>query len=269
VHERVSVNGLCFFGSPLSEVAEAWRELQPRRVSFTSLLIDGDVSPAASVVNEGGYAVETISHPFVWGHLDAGDDALSQAADRLSWTLDAATKLGARSVYVVSGGRGSLTWEEAAERFSRAIAPCVSKAQDTGIALLTESASQLRADMHIAHSLRDTVTLAEMAGIGVCIDVYNCWTEAGLRESIERAMPRCHLIQIGDYVYGDLSTPGRAVPGDGHIPLRRILDWALSAGYCDGFDLELIGPRIDSEGPLEATRRAAHNVGELLESLGA
>ena len=269
MHERVSVNGLCFFGSPLSEVAEAWRELGPRRVSFTSLLIDGDVTPAREVVRAGGYAVETVSHPFIWGHLDAGEDALAEAADRLMWTLAAAAQLGARSVYVVSGGRGCLTWEEAAERFSRAIEPCVSAAREAGVALLTESASQLRADMHIAHSLRDTVTLAEMAGIGVCIDVYNCWTEAGLRESIERAMPRCHLIQIGDYVYGDLSTPGRAVPGDGHIPLRRILDWALSAGYSDGFDLELIGPRIDGEGRVDAARRAAHNVGELLESLGA
>jgi sugar phosphate isomerase/epimerase len=269
MHERVSVNALCLFGKPLRQVAEFWRQLRPQRVSFTSPLLVGGFSPARTVVQDGGYAVETISHPFLMGHLDSGEDALLEARDNLSRTLGAAAALGARSVYVVTGGHGSLTWEEAAERFSRAIEPCVVEAQNAGIALAVENASPLRADVHIAHSLRDTLTLAEIAGIGICMDIHNCWTEAGLRQLIERAMPRCHLIQVSDYVYGDLSTPCRAVPGDGSIPLRRILDWALSAGYANGFDLELLGPRIDNEGHMEATRRAAHNVGELLGSLGA
>jgi sugar phosphate isomerase/epimerase len=108
-----------------------------------------------------------------------------------------------------------------------------------------------------------------MAGIGVCIDLYSCWAEAGLKASIERAMPRCHLIQIGDYVYGDRCLPGRAVVGDGVIPFRRLLEWALEAGYADGFDLELIGPRIEDEGRLAATRRTAENLGAILHALGA
>jgi hypothetical protein len=43
----------------------------------------------------------------------------------------------------------------------------------------------------------------------------------------------------------------------------------LKAGYAGAFDLELIGPRIDAEGRLEAVRRAASNVGEMLRALGA
>ena len=88
-------------------------------------------------------------------------------------------------------------------------------------------------------------------------------------EVYERAMPRCHLIQVADYVYGDRALPARAGPGDGAVPLRRIFDWALSAGYRGAFDLELIGPRIDAEGHLAAARRAADVVGEMLQSLGA
>ena len=59
------------------------------------------------------------------------------------------------------------------------------------------------------------------------------------------------------------------MPGDGAIPLERILGWALDAGYRGAFDLELLGPRIDDEGRLDATRRAAEYVGELLHKLGA
>jgi sugar phosphate isomerase/epimerase len=169
---------------------------------------------------------------------------------------------------MLTGGHGRLTWEQGAEAFSAAVAPCVAQARDAGISLGIENASTLYADLHIAHSLRDTVALAEQAGIGICMDLYGCWTEAALRETMERAVPRCHIMQVSDYVYGDRALPARAVPGDGAIPLHRLLEWALAAGYQGAFDLELIGPRIDREGHLAAVRRAAEEVGKTLDSLG-
>ena len=61
----------------------------------------------------------------------------------------------------------------------------------------------------------------------------------------------------------------RAVPGDGAIPIEPFVAQALAGGYPHGFDLELIGPRIDREGRLEATRRACQTVSVMLERLGA
>jgi sugar phosphate isomerase/epimerase len=177
--------------------------------------------------------------------------------------------LGAHSVYLSSGARGTLTWEETAQRFCSAIAPCAEQARRAGIELLVEPAPALYAEFYFTHSLRDTVQLAEQAGVGVVIDVFSCWTEAQLRESIERAIDRCHLVQVADYVLGDRAFPCRAVPGDGAIPLLRIIGWILEAGYRGAFDLELIGPRIDKEGHLEAARRTAERLGELLVRLGA
>jgi hypothetical protein len=40
-------------------------------------------------------------------------------------------------------------------------------------------------------------------------------------------------------------------------------------GYSKGFDLELLGPRIDEEGHVSAARRAAGYVGNVLDRLGA
>lgn len=270
MHERVSPNALCFPGAGLPEMAGHWRELGPRRISFPSSLLGEDVSLVRGIIDAGGYRLETMTHLFLWGrHLEPREESWLEERAKLSRVIEAAATLGARSIYMITGGHGELTWEEAAECFSAAIAPCVAQAKAAGVALAIEPASPLYADNHIAHSLRDALTLAEMAGIGVCIDIFACWAEAGLEKSIERAIPRCHLIQVSDYFYGDRSLPSRAVPGDGDIPLRRIFDWALSAGYTGAFDLELIGPRIDAEGRLEATRRAARNVGDLLRSLGA
>jgi sugar phosphate isomerase/epimerase len=170
---------------------------------------------------------------------------------------------------MLTGGRGERTWEQAAETFAAIIKPCVARARQAGVQLLIENAPTLYADLHLAHNLRDLVTLAEIADIGVNIDMAGVWTEAGLKQSIERAMPRCHLVQASDYVYGDRAVPCRAVVGDGVMPWPRMLDWLFSAGYKGGFDLELIGPRIEQEGRAAANRRCADNLGELLVKAGA
>jgi sugar phosphate isomerase/epimerase len=270
MHERISVNSLCFPGAGLPEMATYWRELGPRRISFVSALLGDDLAVPQEILAAGAYRLESMTHLF-WGgcHVDPREETWDEERAKLSTVIDAVAALGGRSIYMMTGGHGDLTWEHAADVFCAALAPCVARASTAGVQLMIETAPPLYADLHLVHSLRDTVSLAERAGIGVCIDVFSCWAEADLKQTIEAVMPRCGLIQIADYVYGDRSLPARAVPGDGTIPLRRILDWALSAGYAGAFDLELIGPRIDAEGHLEATRRAADHLGDLLRSLGA
>ena len=270
MHDRLSVHAVCFPGAGFRELAGYWRELGAQRVSLSSYLLLEEGPPAAQeALRASQCTVESITHPFLPAgrHLEQREESWRDARDTLTRLIQTAKSLGARSIYMLTGGHGSLTWEEAAEVFRTAIAPCVIQAKEAGIALMVENSAPAYADIHIAHTLRDAVTLAESAGVGVCIDLFACWTEAGLRESIERAMPGCHLVQVCDYVYGDRSLPSRAVPGEGAIPVRRILEWTLQAGYAGAFDIELIGPRIDAEGRLEAVRRAADILGETLQEL--
>lgn len=271
LHERISPGETSFYGASLDELAAYWRQLSPRCVSFVSwTLLAAEPASLRSLIDEGGYRVETITHVFLTNRpLTEDERDWGQARSELSRLIDVAKQIGARSIYLLTGGHGNLSWEQAAAAFCAAIAPCAAQAQAAGVLLLIEPASPLHADLSITHSLRDTAELAEMAGIGVCIDLFACWTEAGLRRTIERVAPRCGIVQVSDYVYGDRSLPSRAVPGDGAIPLRRLLDWILSAGYGGAFDLELIGPRIEREGRLQAVSRAADHLGETLRSLGA
>jgi sugar phosphate isomerase/epimerase len=270
MHPRISVNAACFGTAPLPTAAGYWRELAPRRIGLVGPLPPG----THEVVEEGGYEVETIAHLLLAGHgeqLDPREEAWEAPRAGLSETIEAGRALGARTIYLVPGGHGLelRTFEQAAGVFCALIEPCVEQARAAGILPAVENALPLYADRHIAHSLRDAVTLAEQAGIGVCADLFACWTEAGLRRSLERAVELGCLIQLGDYVYGDRSMPCRAVFGDGVIPFRTLFSWILEAGYTGGFDLELLGPRIDAEGHVEAVRRSAENLGELLDSLGA
>jgi len=268
MHPRISVSSICFLGEPFADVVRHWEELDARRVSLMSpqVLTETEATLRAAL-GDSGRQLETITHNFM-RDLSASEAHGTQARATLATLIQRVAALGGRSIYMLTGGFGPLTWEEAAQRFTNAIAPCLPIARDAGVRLAIENTPGLYGDLHIAHSLRDTLALAEMAGIDVCIDLPTCWTEAGLKDSIARAIPRCAVVQVSDYVLGDRSLPARAVPGDGAIQLRRTFQWLLDAGYEGAFDLELIGPRIDQEGRVAAVRRAARNVGEMLEGLG-
>lgn len=243
------------------------RRLGVTRIGFTSatLLAPGAVVQAQAMLTDSGLSVETICHPFVYPSLDKD---LAAARTALLQLIEIGAQLKARSIYLLTGGRGALDWEQAANRFVEAIAPCRAAAAAKGLPLMIENASALYADLHIGHSLSDTLRLAQLADIGVCIELFHCWAEASLKDLFKRAVPRCALVQVSDYVLGDRSLPNRAVPGDGTIPLERIIAMLLEQGYGGAFDIELVGPRIDAEGHFAATRRAADRLSEILVKLG-
>ena len=270
MHERICVHQMCFAGTGLSDYVRQCRTLGARRIGFISpaLLAPGGLAEARAALAGGDFAVETVAHVFRAGHLSRDGNEWRDARDSLARLIDIAAGLGARSIYMLTGGHGALGWAQAADCFSAAIAPCVAHARSAGVELAIENASALYADIHIAHSLTDAIALAEMAGVGICIEVFFCWAEANLPELFAHAMPRCQLVQVSDYVYGDRSLPARAVPGDGAIPLEQIIRMLLDAGYTGIFDLELLGPRIDAEGPAAVARGAAQ-VSTLLDRLMA
>jgi len=247
------VHNVTFYGAPLTDLQTYWTELGVSRLSILdSQLLDPQFP---NILQRNDYTVEAVYHLFA-------------AGSPLLRVIDAAADLNARTVYMLTGGRGDLTWPQAAERFSDMVAPCLKHAKDAGVALAIENASSLYADIHFAHTLRDTITLAEMSGLDICIDVFHCWAEGDIEDLVQRALPRTRLIQLSDYVLGDRALPGRAVPGDGAIPIEAFIAQTLAGGYAHGFDLELIGPRIDAEGRFESARRACDVVGAMLDRLG-
>lgn len=267
MHERLSVHNVTFLGASAAELETYWEQLGVRRLS---VLDDQLADPQfLAAVSRGHYRVEAVYHLFAAGRLETDPAGIRSARHNLVSVIESAAKIGARCVYLLTGGRGSLNWAQAAERFTEMVAPCVQSAQGSGVALAIENASSLYADLHIAHTLRDTLELAEIAGLNICIDLFHCWAEADLPALLQRSLPRTTLVQISDYVLGDRSLPCRAVPGDGAIPLETIVAQILSGGYRYGFDLELIGPRIAHEGALAAAHRAGAVMTTMLEQLGA
>jgi sugar phosphate isomerase/epimerase len=182
--------------------------------------------------------------------------------------LDFAAVVGADSVWLTTGSIDSRTWEEAADEFCRRIAPAAARAKELGVALAIEPTNPLRTDISFVFNLRDSLVLARSAGIGVVLELACCWYERGLAELVHDNVDVVTLVQISDYEIGTFDTPNRSVIGDGDVPLERLIAMVLGAGYEGLFDLELIGPRIEAEGYLSATRRSLERTTEMLDRLG-
>jgi sugar phosphate isomerase/epimerase len=268
VHPRISLHQVAFLRDGTPAFIDFCRKNSIPNMTLASTLItrqdDLEIIKASAVA---GPKASTVNHPFAtFPNLE---EDTGQAAKKLSQAIAVSASIGAGAIYMQTGGRGKLDWEQAASRFTELLAPCKDVARDNAVALMIENASPFNIDIHIAHTLADTILLAEMAGIGVCIDLQPCWGEAGLAELFRRAMPITKLVQVSDYVIGDRVAPCRAVPGDGAVPLERLISDLLDAGYSGLFDLELVGPRIDKEGGAAAALRAVEWLSHLLTKLGA
>jgi sugar phosphate isomerase/epimerase len=218
-------------------------------------------------IRAGGYRVTNVVGvgPIPWSDPGAHADGLARTRD----ALDAAVAFGAECMILTTGPAGHLTWEDAADAYADTVGPVLAEYATSGTRITLEHTNGLRVDVGFLHTLRDAIDFARRLGVGVCMEINACWAERGLGATIANGIDTIGIVQLSDFAIGTMSTPNRLVPGDGDIPLERIVGQLLAAGYPGVFDLEMIGPRIEEEGYPSASTRAVEYVGDLLRRLGA
>ena len=88
---------------------------------------------------------------------------------------------------------------------------------------------------------------------------------AAIDMMIARAGSAIGLVQVSDFDPDSWSLT-RAVPGEGTMPLERILGWILETGYEGLFDLELFGRPLETAP--DDVRRGVDAMNGMLERLG-
>lgn len=271
VHPRLSVNSVSSWQQPLAADVAMWRELGVDHVALILPKIDDTGwDEARALVTGAGLRVSTIFGP-TYRPLDADRSLGSWDEDqqRTVATVEWAASAGAESVYVCSGAATTLGWDEAADAFRELVAPAVARAAELGVPLLLEPTNPLRADISFVFWQRDAMDVARRADTKVMLDLQSCWYERDLERVVRENIDLVGLTQISDYVIGTTRTGDRAVPGDGDIPLERLLAMVLDAGFEGSFDLEVMGPRVEEEGYPSSVRRSLERASELLDRLGA
>ena len=268
MHERVSVSAISTFtwDLPTDLAFYARTGITTVGISVAKLERHGWDDAAARVVDAGLRVTNLIGlGPF---HL-AAPDRWSAQQDRLVRALDVAQRIGAECLVFTTGPAGPLPWAEAADALEAAMAPVLAEAAAVGVPFAIEHTNPLRVDVGFVHTLADAIDLARRLGTGVCMEINACWAERDLAATVHAGVDTLRLVQVSDFAVGTLSTPNRLVPGDGDVPLARIIGDVLSAGYGGSFDLELIGPAIEAEGYETALPRAVAATTALLHAAGA
>jgi sugar phosphate isomerase/epimerase len=186
------------------------------------------------------------------GPVPLDDEAAAATAlARVREHLDAAAEAGAASLILLPGATRGLAWEEACARARPLVASLLAEAERLGVRIAIEPVSQLRMDLCFLHSFDEALDFIAPLGsphVGVVLELNNAWIERGLAGNIRRRTADIALVQVSDFAIGTQRTSERVMIGDGGIPLRRWCSALAAAGYDGWWDIELLGPAIETIG---------------------
>jgi sugar phosphate isomerase/epimerase len=270
MHPRACVSAISTFGLALDEDLAFWaaHDIDTVGVSVAKLerfgwvegtrLVADAVAHGLRVANLIGLGPFHLADPSQW----------AKQQERLLHTLDTAVAVGAECIVFTTGPFAPLSWEEAADALELALKPVLKVAREREVPFAIEHTNALRVDVGFVHTLRDAIDLARRLDTGVCMELNACWAERGLAETIRAGVERIRLVQVSDFKVGTIASSQRLVPGDGDVPIERILGHVIDADYAGVFDLELIGAAITTEGYDVAVPRAVDALGAMLTTLG-
>jgi sugar phosphate isomerase/epimerase len=223
------------------------------------------IDRATRRIADAGLRVSNIVELGWWDLRDETTWAPQQ--DRLLAAVEAASVVGGCLV-LTTGPAHPMEWDDAVAALDAAIVPVRDGARARGVPLTVEPTSQLRLDLSFCITVRDGVDLARALGVGLCVECNSSFAERDLIGTLAAAPDVLGHVQVSDFVIGSLSTPDRAVPGDGDIPLARLLPAIQALGYTGAYELEMVGPRIEAEGYASAIERGIAALGSILAPTG-
>jgi sugar phosphate isomerase/epimerase len=261
-HPRVGLNSLSSASWTLGQDLALYDRLGVGRAGlFVDKLEAAGPDRAVELVRGSGLGVD---HVFSRGIPLADPSAWPGERGRLLEALDMAAALAAPVLSVTSGPAGPLAWEEAADACAEALGPVGAAAAAKGIRIALEHTLPIRPEIGFVHSFAEAVVLARRLGAAAVLETNYAFGERGLSTSLAEAGSLLAVVQVSDLVPPSTVVPDRAVPGDGVIPLDRLIRQVGAAGYPGSFELEMLGPRIEAEGYEAACQRAVTRLSQLL-----
>lgn len=115
-------------------------------------------------------------------------------------------------------------------------------AADNGVTLALEPLNPTSVNVESAiWTIEQALDVIEAAGrdeVGLCLDYWNIWQNAGVEAAIARAGDRVFTVQASDW-RTPRSFADRIVPGDGIIPLGALLKATRAAGFVGAYVVEI------------------------------
>jgi len=109
-----------------------------------------------------------------------------------------------------------------------------------GIEPIRRSAAAEASIVSTVAEAADLVTDIDAPNVGIVYDVFHHWDSPSVVEDIAAYAALFSIVQLGDVPDRADAGIGRAIPGEGQVPLSRIFAALDAAGYRGWFDVELL-----------------------------
>jgi len=194
-------------------------------------------------------------------------DARARSLDDLKWKAELAQALGCDRIVAPSAGAGPYTADDY-KRGADNLREAGEIAKPFGVSIMLEFSRTSR----FAACLPTALTLVHNANhpnVRVMMDIFHFWGGVSKFEDLELlADGELHHLHFED-VPADppreiQGQPNRVWPGEGIVPLRRVLDVLKGKHYAGAASVEMFNPAIQAMDPYDVAQRARAAVEPLI-----
>lgn len=176
------------------------------------------------------------------------EEAFVQRVEDARRGIEMAAELEADALILLVGPSGDQTFEMASSYLYRALEQIVPYAEQHGARLAIEPCNPMfRAEASFLMTLGEALDVCEKfesPALGVWLDTYHLWWDNSLFSQLPRAQGRILGVHVNDFKQETKSLRDQTIPGEGVIPLRRLLDAIESAGWNGTYTVEIFSDSI-------------------------
>jgi sugar phosphate isomerase/epimerase len=178
------------------------------------------------------------------------------AVDNAKKTAEQCKEIGAGFLLIVSGPALPGDLEGSRDQMQRALEELVPFAENIGTNLALEAIHPIDISrwtvLVTLGQVFDVVKSFSSPNLGILLDLYNSWWEPGIEATIPQIIDKVFDVHIADWHSETTAVDTRLLPGQGIIPLPRLIKTIVNAGYQGLYDVEIFNPSIwdCDEGPI-------------------
>ncbi len=211
-------------------------------------LSDYGETKAVELLAETGLKV---SHLFWAGGFTGSDGRTFRASvEDATEAIRTAHALGAPTLVVYSGARGTHTHNHARRLFRDALKELAPLAADLNVQLAIEPMHPgCAGDFTFLTSLEDGLAMLSAVGhpqVKLLFDTYHLGWDLNVLARLPELVPQIALVQLGDGRTPPAGEQNRCRLGEGLLPLQAIVERLERAGYRGYYDVELLGEDVES-----------------------
>jgi sugar phosphate isomerase/epimerase len=158
-----------------------------------------------------------------------------------------------------------MPWDEAANHIVEQTIAILPEFHARNLRLAIEPVSPIRQDVSFINLGADAFEIVQRVDdplFGYLFDVYHMWWQRGIEDLARESASKVFHTQVSDYKAVTLRTLDRVMPGQGIIPLHRILHALADGGYAGWWEVEVLSDQNEQMGMERALQTAIRGLEE-------